>query len=144
MDDFFLRPEQRTPERYAQVGGNVDYERFLDVVLTPLKTGEGFYFCPFDCSTFTLKQPVQVVPKNLNIIEGTYSLHPYFGTPYDLKIFLSVTPEIQQKRILERPQFLQSRFINEWIPMEQKYFDGFQISSGDDVLTFSTFENSNG
>ena len=23
MDDFFLRPEQRTPERYAEVGGNV-------------------------------------------------------------------------------------------------------------------------
>ena len=28
MDDFFLRPEQRTPERFAQIGGNVDYERF--------------------------------------------------------------------------------------------------------------------
>ena len=28
MDDFFLRPEQRTPERFAEVGGNVDYERF--------------------------------------------------------------------------------------------------------------------
>ena len=25
MDDFFLRPEQRTPERYAEIGGNVDY-----------------------------------------------------------------------------------------------------------------------
>ena len=33
MDDFFLRPEQRTTARYAEVGGNVDYERFLDEVL---------------------------------------------------------------------------------------------------------------
>ena len=24
MDDFFLRPEQRTPERFAEPGGNVD------------------------------------------------------------------------------------------------------------------------
>ena len=24
MDDFFLRPEQRTPARFAEVGGNVD------------------------------------------------------------------------------------------------------------------------
>ena len=23
MDDFFLRPEQRTPERFAQIGGEV-------------------------------------------------------------------------------------------------------------------------
>ena len=28
MDDFFLRPEQRTSERLHQPGGNVDYERF--------------------------------------------------------------------------------------------------------------------
>ena len=28
MDDFFLRPEQRTPERLRQPGGNVDFERF--------------------------------------------------------------------------------------------------------------------
>ena len=33
MDDFFLRPEQRTPERMAQVGGNVDYERFQKEIL---------------------------------------------------------------------------------------------------------------
>ena len=26
MDDFFLRPEQRTPERFAEDGGNVDNE----------------------------------------------------------------------------------------------------------------------
>ena len=32
MDDFFLRPEQRTPERFAEVGGNVDYERFYKEV----------------------------------------------------------------------------------------------------------------
>ena len=28
MDDFYLRSEQRTPERLAETGGNVDYERF--------------------------------------------------------------------------------------------------------------------
>lgn len=28
LDDFFLRMEQRTPERLREVGGNVDYERF--------------------------------------------------------------------------------------------------------------------
>ena len=27
MDDFFLRPEQRTPERFSEPGGNVDRER---------------------------------------------------------------------------------------------------------------------
>ena len=119
MDDFFLRPEQRTPERYAEVGGNVDYDRFMEEVLTPLKSGNLFSYRPFDCSTFTLTEPVEVTPKKLNIIEGSYSHHPYFGDPYDLKVFLTISPEIQHRRILERPSFLHKRFFEEWIPMEQ-------------------------
>ena len=123
MDDFFLRPEQRTPERFAEIGGNVDYERFAEEILTPLKTGEPFSYSPFDCSTFTLAQPVSVQPKKLTIIEGTYSHHPYFGDPYDLKILLTVTEDLQRQRVLERPAFLQSRFFESWIPMENRYFE---------------------
>lgn len=128
MDDFFLRPEQRTAERYAEVGGNVDYERFMEEVLVPLKSGQAFSYRPFDCGTFTLTQPVEVTPKKLNIIEGTYSHHPCFGDCYDLKIFLTVTPELQRQRILKRPSFLHKRFFEEWIPMEQRYFAGFDVS----------------
>ena len=81
MDDFFLRPEQRTPERFAEVGGNVDYERFREEVLLPLRSGRAFSYRPFDCSTFTLAAPVAVAPKRLNIIEGTYSHHPSWNAP---------------------------------------------------------------
>ncbi len=134
MDDFFLRPEQRTPEWYAEAGGNVDYERFMAEVLIPLKIGKAFSYHPFDCSTFTLTHPIEVIPKKLNIIEGTYSLHPYFGDSYDLKIFLTVTPEVQHQRILERPVFLHKRFFEEWIPMEQRYFAGFSVMHQCDIL----------
>ena len=123
MDDFFLRAEQRTPERFAEVGGNVDYERFQEEVLLPLKSGKVFSYRPFDCSTFTLAAPVAVTPKKLNIIEGTYSHHPYFGNPYDLKILLTVDEETQRQRILERPAFLHKRFFGDWIPMENRYFE---------------------
>ena len=68
MDDFFLRPEQRTPARFAEVGGNVDYERFREEVLLPLKSGKAFSYRPFDCSTFTLAAPVAVTPKRLNLV----------------------------------------------------------------------------
>ena len=129
MDDFFLRPEQRIPERFAEVGGNVDYERFHEEVLLPLKSGKAFSYRPFDCSTFTLAAPVTVAPKKLNVIEGTYSHHPYFGNPYDLKIMLTVDAETQRQRVLERPAFLHKRFFEEWIPMENRYFDGFAIPS---------------
>ena len=134
MDDFFLRPEQRTPERFTEVGGNVDYERFQEEVLLPLKSGKAFSYRPFDCSTFTLAVPVSVTPKKLNIIEGTYSHHPYFGTPYDLKILLTVDEETQRKRILQRPTFLHKRFFEEWIPMENRYFNVLLISDRMDII----------
>ena len=133
MDDFFLRTEQRTPDRFAEVGGNADYERFQEEVLLPLKSGKAFSYCAFDCSTFTLAAPVAVAPKRLNIIEGTYSHHPYFGNPYDMKILLTVDEETQRKRILERPAFLHKRFFEEWIPMENRYFDGFAISANSHI-----------
>ena len=133
MDDFFLRPEQRTPERYAQPGGNVDYERFQEEILQPLKAGEAFSYRPFACKTFTLSEAVQVMPRQLNIVEGTYSLHPYFEDPYDLRIFLSVDKQTQQERILQRPAHLIERFFSDWIPMEMLYFDVLRIPERADI-----------
>ena len=133
MDDFFLRPEQRTAERYAQPGGNVDYERFREEVLLPLKSGEAFSYQPFSCKTFTLSEGVQVMPKQLNIVEGTYCLHPYFGDAYDLKLFLSIDPELQRQRVYQRPQHVRERFFTDWIPMEKRYFDFYGISEKADI-----------
>lgn len=134
LDDFFLRPEQRTPERLAQPGGNVDYERFREEVLLPLKTGRPFSYRPYDCGTGKLKDSVAVEPKPITMIEGSYSHHPYFEEPYDLKIFLDVSPEVRQQRIRQRPAFLQRRFLEEWIPMEQRYFEAFSIRERSDIL----------
>lgn len=127
MDDFFLRPEQRTEDRYAQTGGNVDYERFQEEVLIPLQSEKSFSYRPFRCKTFTMGDAIAVTPKQLNIIEGTYSLHPYFGEPYDLKVFLSIDAHTQRQRVLQRPAFVHEAFFEKWIPMEQAYFDGFKI-----------------
>ena len=134
MDDFFLRPEQRTSKRFSEVGGNVDYERFLEEVLLPLKNGESFAYRPYDCGSGILGEPVQVQPKRINIIEGSYSNHPYFEDPYDLKVFLKISPEIRKQRVLQRPVFLQKRFFEEWIPMEEAYFSGFSIAQKSDLI----------
>lgn len=134
MDDFFLRPEQRTPERLAQPGGNVDYERFWGEILFPLSTGKQAAYRPYDCRTGKLKDTVTVVPQRLNIIEGTYSQHPYFRDPYHFKVFLTVPPELQRQRIGLRPAMLQQRFFDEWIPMEGRYFDTFQIPRSSDLI----------
>lgn len=130
MDDFFLRPEQRTPERYAQPGGNVDYERFFEQVLTPLLAPEPkpFRYQLFECAGLRLGGFLDVEPNRLNIIEGAYSQHPYFGNIYDLRLFLEVSSEEQLRRIrLRNGEEKLKRFQAEWIPMENRYFDAFGI-----------------
>ncbi len=131
MDDFFLRPEQRTQERLAEIGGNVDYERFGREVLEPLKRGEEVLYRPYCCQTGEIRPAERVPYKWLNIVEGSYSLHPYLGDVYDLRIFTEGTPERQLQNVRERngEEMLQ-RFVNEWIPKENAYFEKFRIREG--------------
>ena len=126
MDDFFLQPHQRTPERFAQPGGNVDYERFLGEVLLPLRQREPFCYRPFSCRSMTLGEAVAVTPTALCIVEGAYSMHPALAGYYDASAFLSIDPEKQAARILKRngPD-MQKRFLEEWIPLERLYFDAY-------------------
>jgi hypothetical protein len=77
---------------------------------------------------------VQIAVKKLNIIEGSYSMHPYFGEAYDLKILLTVDPELQHRRVLQRPAFLQEKFFTLWIPMENRYLEHFRIADRADMI----------
>lgn len=124
IDDFFLRPHQRTPERLSEVGGNFDRERFLDEVLIPLRQNKIVLYQKFDCKTQTLKAPICLLPKPLTVIEGVYSMHPELSSFYDLSVFLDIDPETQRERIRKRNEPpLAERFFKEWIPLENRYFE---------------------
>lgn len=124
MDDFFLRPEQRTPERYAEPGGNVDRERFLAEVLTPLRAGQPVAYRPFDCHTMTVQPAQTIQPTRLTVIEGAYSLHPALRADGDLHVFLRIDPALQRRRIEARNGAeMVRRFAEQWIPLEQVYFE---------------------
>ena len=122
-DDYFLRPEQRTPERFAQPGGNMDRERLAAEILGPLSQGRDVEYRPFDCKTMSLGAPRSSRCARLNIVEGSYSLHPELEYYYDLSVFLDISPETQRRRILERngPEWGQM-FFDRWIPLENAYF----------------------
>lgn len=139
MDDFFLQPQQRTPERLEAPGGNVDYERFKLEVLDNLNKGGKFSYRKYICRTGEFSEPVEISPKKINIIEGSYSCHPSLSEAYHLKIFLKATSETQRARILKRngPQMLR-RFLKEWIPMENKYFEAFDIEGNSDLVFCSS------
>ena len=137
MDDFFLRPEQRTPERFSEPGGNVDRERFLSEVLLPLREGKAVDYRRFDCKTFTIAPPRRIEPGRLNIIEGAYAMHPDLAPYYDLTVFLAVSAEKQRERILKRNAPAQAElFFDRWIPFEQRYFAALNVPERSDLTIF--------
>lgn len=126
MDDFFLQPHQRTPERLAEIGGNVDYERFKEEILDHLNDKEGLDYRPYDCCTQSLETAIHVQWKPIVIIEGSYSQHPYFEDVYDFKMFCEISAEEQKQRIIHRNgETMWKRFEQEWIPKENAYFQKF-------------------
>ncbi len=135
MDDFYLTPEKRTTERLNEPGGNVDRERFLNEVLNPVTKGENVFYRVYDCETQTFKESVEITPKNIVITEGSYSCHPELFDFYDLHIFLTVSPETQMKRIINRNGKEDAQnFKNKWIPLEEKYFEHFEIEKKCDII----------
>lgn len=134
-DDFFLRPEQRTAERYAEPGGNLDRERLIEEVLIPSQKGETVYLRRMNCQTLTLSKPLAIPPQNLILIEGAYSLHPDLQAFYAFTVFLDVAPEVQKQRIqLRNSKSEAQRFWEKWIPLEKRYFEHFQIQKHCDLV----------
>lgn len=133
MDDFFLPPETKTEARLIQTGGNVDWERFREEVLENIRRGNKFCYRKYDCKIQSFHPPAEVNPKKLNLVEGVYSLHPELIDYYDLKLFLWVDVEEQSRRILARNGAeLHKRYMEEWIPMENRYFAEFNIEENCD------------
>ena len=67
-------------------------------------------------------------------VEGAYSMHPDLEKYYDFSVFLDIDPEKQKARILKRnsPQFA-TRFFEEWIPLENKYFLNMNVKERCDI-----------
>ena len=135
MDDFFLPPAKRTPERLATPGGNVDYERAATELFEPLRREEAVAHRRFDCSTMTMGEPEGIPFRRLNLVEGSYALHPELRNYATLRIFFTCSAEVQLSRLERRetPESLK-KFKERWIPMEENYFGPLSIEHQCDIL----------
>ena len=136
-DDYFLPAHLRTPERLRTPGGNVDYDRFNNEIIKGIYSGKDFSYKAFSCSdgTFSL---INVTNSPINIIEGSYSHHPMWQDKIDIKVFMSVDYDTQIKRIRERNgEEMLSNFTDKWIPLENTYFEHFDIAGNSDIKVFA-------
>lgn len=135
IDDFFLPINLKTKERLNEIGGNINYE-LVKKMLVELKQAlkrnlEVFSYSAFDCS----KQEYytkEIILKDKVILEGVYSASIYFRELIDKIAYLFVDKETQLKRINNR--ILKEKFINEWIPLEEKYFEHILIEEIVDII----------
>ncbi len=135
MDHFFLPFALRNEARMSEAGGNIDYDRFSCEVLSGLESGTDFSYGIYDCTQGKITKQAHIPRKQLNIVEGVYSMHPKFIDHYTFKVFLQTDAKTQSKRILERNgSAMHQRFIQEWIPLENKYFAACKIAEQADLM----------
>lgn len=128
MDDFFLQPEQRTPQRLAEPGGNVDYERFSREILSPLLADQPIRYRPWLCHSGAFGQEITEAPSPLSVVEGCYCLRPDLRDAFQLRIWVDAPWPVRRKRLLKRGGAdCLARFEQQWIPMEERYFEHFAV-----------------
>jgi uridine kinase len=132
-DDYFLSENDKKVTK-KEPGWNLDYSRLKLEVFDHLSE-EFITSNPFNCKTQVLQSGTKLKVNNLIIIEGVYSQNPIFRGYYDLMVFMEVDSKEQISRIKSRngDKMLQ-RWLEEWIPLENQYFDNYQIKKHADFI----------
>lgn len=134
MDDYYLPLASRSENWRSHPAGNMDLERFRQDVLLPAKAGEQVIYCPYDCQMGQIKEKLIFKSSRLTVVEGSYSHHPLLSGDYDLKIFFTCSGNEQESRLRAREGSHFTAFKEQWIPMEEIYFEHFAVETESDIL----------
>lgn len=130
IDDFFLSKKMKSVERLNEIGGNIDY-LLLEECLKKIEVGKLIKYKVFDCSKQEYYYKETFI-NNTVLLCGVYSYHQHIRKYINKLIYLLVDKDTQDKRLKERPNYV--RFVNEWVPLEEKYYDSFDFLGNADLL----------
>ena len=77
-------------DQHAVLEKGMTIQEVLKSAFDPLLQKEQVCYQPFSCQEWGLLKAYPIPYKRLNIIEGSYSMHPYFKNPYHVRIFLKI------------------------------------------------------
>ena len=118
-------------DQHAVLEKGMTIQEVLKSAFDPLLQKEQVCYQPFSCQKWGLLKAYPIPYKRLNIIEGSYSMHPYFKNPYHVRIFMNISPEDQIANIKRRNGLEKAKqFQNIWIPKEEAYFEKFHVMDG--------------
>lgn len=139
-DDFYLPLDARRPDWRRIPCANMDLARLRAEVLAPFLAGEQVLYHPYRCGEGRFGADTVIPAGGLLLVEGSYSHHPLLADHYRLKIFLTCSPQVQQRRLQAREGTRYIAFQEIWIPLEEAYFRQYGI--GQDALCIDTGESS--
>lgn len=130
VDEFFLRRELKTKSRLEEPGGNIDYKLYEEC-LKKIKPNSTITYTIFDCQTQTYKDKTILVGNKVLLV-GVYSYHQKVRKHIDKLCYLIVNEQEQLNRLKQRKLYL--KFINEWVPLENKYYNSYDFIGSADIL----------
>ena len=134
-DDFFLPQNLKTKARLSEIGGNINYELIKETLEKVKKAWENdekiITIQAYDCEK-EIYYSKDIELKDKVLIEGVYSYHPYFNSLIDKCAYLFVDQSTQIERIMLRDNG--DRFLNEWMPLENKYFEKYKFLDNADII----------
>lgn len=130
VDDFFLNPSKKTKDRLNEVGGNIDYELYEEC-LKKIKPNSTITYTVYSCQNGTYYDKTINI-KDKVLLVGVYSYHQRVRKYINKLLYLIVDENTQLNRLKQRS--LYERFINEWLPMEVKYYNSFDFIGNADLL----------
>ncbi len=134
-DLFYLPIAERTSERTAQPGWNIDYERFTREVARPVLRGEELAYGVFDCHTQSIVRRESVRAARYLIVEGCYAMHPEIPDFYDFRITVRADEKTRLDRIRARDgENMLHRFLTEWLPLEEAYLTAYMVEELSDAV----------
>lgn len=131
-DDFYLPPAQRTAGWEHIPCANMDLKRLKAEVLVPARAGQAFPYRAYSCREGNYLPSSLLAPASLVIVEGSYSHHPSLASYYDMRAFVTCSPEIQAQRLRAREGARYAAFVERWIPLEEAYFAQYDIPENSD------------
>ncbi|MEI6285369.1 MAG: AAA family ATPase [Bacillota bacterium] len=124
VDDLYLPSNQRAncKNSVVHIGGSYDLERLLTQIITPYRQGLPARYQKYNWVEDELVEWDEIMPGQLLVIEGVYSLHRQLRGSYECTIWVDCPREERLRRGIERDgEALRDFWENEWMPLEDEY-----------------------
>ena len=129
-DDFFLSKK----EKEIPIGDFINYSKIIDL-LKALENNEFVTYEKFNCSKQLYEKATIHSTSKIIILEGVYSFNLHLREYMNNLIFVTINKEDQLKRLQKRENSESyQKFIDLWIPNEEKYYSTFPILDMADLL----------